>query len=198
MTRVAELMESWAQSLDLAESDTARWRAAGLLHDVLRDAEPASLRASAPPEFAQISGPLLHGPVAAERLREEGVADEELLLAVAYHTIGHPEMKLLGLSLFAADFLEPGRADENGSRRALREKMPHDRDSVFLEVAAARLVSTVEKGRTLRAESVGLWNRILAEGTGRGAGNPSKEENDQARVAAPKTSPAGPAPEARS
>ncbi len=198
MSRVAGLMESWARDLDLAESDTARWRAAGFLHDVLRDAEPDRLRASAPPDFAQLSGPLLHGPVAAERLRGEGVADDELLLAVAYHTIGHPEMKLLGLSLFAADFLEPGRPDEDGWRRVLRERMPHDRGRVFREVAAARLVSTVEKGRMLRAESVGLWNRLLAEGFGGSAADPSVEENVRGRTTAPNMSPADSAPEARS
>lgn len=198
MSRVAELMGSWARALDLDEVDEARWRAAGFLHDVLRDEDPAVLRRAAPPSFAQLSGPLLHGPVAAEGLREEGVADEELLLAVAYHTIGHPGMDLLGLGLFTADFVEPGRSDESGWRAARRRRMPHDRDRVFREVAAARLVSTVESGRVLREESVGLWNRLVGMEVDREGDESPEEERAGGQGEHPNVRTDGPGPQGSS
>ncbi len=109
MERVADLLGSWAEELGLAEAEGRRWRAVGYLHDALRDAPTRELRAGVPPKLADLPGRILHGPAAAERLRVEGVADGELLLAVAYHTLGHPALGTLGRALYAADFLEPGR-----------------------------------------------------------------------------------------
>lgn len=51
---------------------------------------------------------LLHGPVAAHLLQKEGY-DPSLCLAVRYHTLGNVAMGRLGLVLFIADYLEPGR-----------------------------------------------------------------------------------------
>ncbi|NIU78085.1 MAG: HD domain-containing protein, partial [Gammaproteobacteria bacterium] len=79
------LMAAWADALGLAEHDLTRWKAAAWLHDALRDAEPESLTGAAeyPPKVR-------HGPAAAVRLRGEGVEDEELLEAIAAHTLGRP------------------------------------------------------------------------------------------------------------
>jgi HD superfamily phosphohydrolase YqeK len=53
---------------------------------------------------------LLHGPVAAERLRRcYGVNDRELLYAIRHHTLGDPDLAPIGLILYVADFCEPGR-----------------------------------------------------------------------------------------
>jgi len=163
MARVAALMGSWSEDLGLAEADRARWVAVAWLHDALRDADPESLRSRVPPAMSSLPGPLLHGPAAAHRLREDGVTDEEMLLAVAYHTLGHPELGMLGQALYAADFLDPGRDLLNGWRDALRSRMPEELDDVIRELVAARIVHLVERGSPMRPETVGFWNS-LAEG----------------------------------
>ena len=61
--RVADLMGDWADRLALSESDRIRWRAAGLLHDVLKDAEPDDLKNLVTEDWPL---PLLHAPAAAE------------------------------------------------------------------------------------------------------------------------------------
>ncbi|HSH45815.1 MAG TPA: HD domain-containing protein, partial [Longimicrobiales bacterium] len=38
--RVAGLMDTWAEALGLEAAERGRWRAAGILHDSLRDADP--------------------------------------------------------------------------------------------------------------------------------------------------------------
>jgi len=43
MARVAALLEAWARDLGLGNRDILRWRAAGYLHDALRDASPRRL-----------------------------------------------------------------------------------------------------------------------------------------------------------
>jgi 2-amino-4-hydroxy-6-hydroxymethyldihydropteridine diphosphokinase len=159
--RVAALMDAWAVAGNLSEEDRVRWRAAGFLHDALRDGPPEELRRMVDPSLEHVQGSLLHGPAAAGLLEKDGVTDRSLLLSVAFHTLGHPELDALGRSLYVADFLEPGRDDPNDWRRRLRERMPAELDAVVLEVAKAKLVGLVERGRRLHAETVAFWNGLV-------------------------------------
>src|SRR5690606_8966546 len=76
---------------------------------VVRDADRARLRAWVGGGDPEGPGGVLHGPAAAARLAEEGVTDEPLLTAVAWHTLGHPDLDLRGRCLYIADYIEPGR-----------------------------------------------------------------------------------------
>lgn len=150
MGRVAALMREWAIALDLAPADVARWTAAGWLHDVLRDADPAALRTMVPPEYRDLPDKVLHGPAAAERLR--GQADDELLEAVRCHTIGSRRFGALGRALYLADFLEPGRTFSPGWTESLRRRMPGEMEPVLREVVRAR-VAHVSGGGTVHPET---------------------------------------------
>jgi len=158
MQRVSALLDSWADALGLDGDDRGRWVAVGYLHDALRDAPAEDLRPRVPPELTALPGRILHGPAAAERLRVEGVADGEILMAVAYHTLGHPALGTLGRALYAADFLEPGRDLLNAWRAGLRDRMPGELEAVVREVLGARIVHLVERRSAMRPETVGFWN----------------------------------------
>jgi HD superfamily phosphohydrolase YqeK len=163
MSRVADLMELWAGGMGLGDEGIRRWRAAGLLHDVLRDAPPRELVRMLEPETARLPGEILHGPAAAKRLRDEGVDDDAFLLAIASHTLGHPELDLLGRSLFAADFLEPGREESREWRGELRARMPLEYPEVVPAVAAARIQQTLARARPLEPCTVEFWNVLARE-----------------------------------
>jgi 2-amino-4-hydroxy-6-hydroxymethyldihydropteridine diphosphokinase len=160
--RVAELLDSWAEELGLAEPERARWRAAGCLHDALRDAEPSELRSMVSNADALPDG-LLHGPATAERLREEGVDDEELLAAIAYHTVGDPGFGILGRALYAADFLDPGRTFLAERRAEMRARAPSELDTVVRDVARERIRDLVCRGLPLDPRTIDFWNRLVAE-----------------------------------
>jgi HD superfamily phosphohydrolase YqeK len=170
--RVATLMTGWAAALSLPADEVTRWGAAAHLHDALRDAEPDDLRALVPQTFRHLTGKLLHGPAAAERLRQEGVDDEPLLMAIAYHTIGHPQLDMLGRALFIADYIEPGRKYEPARLGRLRARMPVDRDAVLVEVLRSRMERLLGEGRGLRAETAAFWNSI--NGSAGGASSAGK------------------------
>jgi 2-amino-4-hydroxy-6-hydroxymethyldihydropteridine diphosphokinase len=161
MRRVGELLGEWAAALGLSDTERTRWRAAGYLHDALREAPPEELRAEVPPELRKAAGKLLHGPAAAERLRAAGVRDESFLRAVTYHTIGHPDLDELGAALFIADYIEPGRRHQPEWLEELRARMPAEREEVLREVLRARLERLLRDGRPVRAETVALWNRLV-------------------------------------
>jgi HD superfamily phosphohydrolase YqeK len=158
--RVAALLGHWAEALDLPGEERARWLAVGYLHDALRDAPVEPLRPSVPPALRDLPGRILHGPAAAERLRVDGVADGELLRAVAYHTLGHPALGSLGQALYAADFLEPGRDLLHDWRAELRARLPRELRPVVREVLGARIVHLIERGATIRPETTGFWNAL--------------------------------------
>lgn len=163
MERVARLLRKWARALDLPEHEVVRWRAAGILHDALKNARPAVLRRTLVPELGHLPDALLHGPAVARKLREEGVEDEDFLLAVAFHTLGHPELRGLGRALVVADYIEPGRKDRKKWKKARRSRMPQEFPLVVREVVRARMQGTLARNRRLHDETVDLWNVLVEE-----------------------------------
>jgi HD superfamily phosphohydrolase YqeK len=162
MQRVAALLGEWADALKLGDIECARWRAIGLLHDVLREVAPEELRPTVDPSLRTWPGKLLHGPAAAERLRAEGLDDESFLLGVAYHTVGHPQLDEMGRALFIADYIEPGRTYDVERLADWRARMPHERKSVLRAVLRARLDRLLNESRPIRAETAAFWN-VLSE-----------------------------------
>ena len=153
----AQLME-WATALHLDADETAGWRDAGVLHDALRDADEAELRALAgkPTAIAE----MLHGPAAANLLRREGERREDVLQAIAFHTVGHASFARTGKALYMADFLEPGRSFAAADREYLRRHLPHDFDGTFRQVVRMRIEWTLREGKSLFPETVEMWNAV--------------------------------------
>ena len=164
MERVAALMEEWASDWNLGQDDRARWKAAGLLHDALRDADPVELRPLVPPELEDLPGALLHGPAAARLLEEDGVTDRPLLLSVAYHTLGHPELDRLGRLPLR------GRLPRVGAKAPVRSRGgppgEHAGGSPGRSSGSGPgqgVRDGEEGGSPLRAETVGFWNGLVGE-----------------------------------
>jgi predicted HD superfamily hydrolase involved in NAD metabolism len=166
MERVAELLGQWAEALGLSADDRLRWRAAGILHDALREAPPEELRPLVPEALRNVAPKLLHGPAAAARLRADGIEDEALLSAIAWHTIGHPALDVLGRALFIADYIEPGRKYEPSRLAVLRARMPAGMDAVLRTVLHARIERLLAEGRPVRAETAAFWNVVNGAGSG--------------------------------
>lgn len=162
MRRVAGLMAAWAEALELTESDRIRWTAAGWLHDSLKETDPDELREMVPAELRDMAPALLHGPAAAERLKDD--ADPAVLDAIRYHTIGHPRLDRLGRALYLADFLEPGRKSDPEWRGALRERMPAEMDEVLPAVVEARVEHELRRGQPIRAETAAFRESLGSRG----------------------------------
>lgn len=156
--RVAALLGLWAETLGLPEAEQVRWRAAGRLHDALKDAAIPALRELVDDD--SWPEPLLHGPAVSARLAREGVDDEEFLLAVACHSVGHPSFRALGEHLYLADYLDPGRPEAN-DRQALRDAMPAQREEVLPRVILRRIEQQLEARRPILPASVLFWNRTV-------------------------------------
>lgn len=161
MARVAALLERWAVELGLPAVERRRWQAAAWLHDALRDAAPAELRAALPPQERDRAPGLLHGPAAAARLAAAGVSDEGLLCAVRAHTTGHPAFDNLGRALYLADYLEPGRPFDPVNNAVRRARLPGALTLVLRGVIADRMAQTMAAGFPVQPETLGFWNVVV-------------------------------------
>lgn len=159
LVRVAGLLEAWARALGRPEAEVQRWRAAGFLHDVLRDAEPERLRPWVPPEFLHWPPALWHGPAAATRLAD--AVDLEIRQAIAYHSVGAGDLGEMGCAVYLADFLDPARAWGRQWRAGLLARLPGDLGAVLRDVVAARLGHQLRQGWPLLPEAVAFWNRCV-------------------------------------
>ncbi len=158
IARVTTLLERWAAEMRLSDEERAAWRDAGLWHDALRDAPDPELRALVPDE--RYPSQMLHGPAAAIRLVEDGETRQDVLEAVRWHTIGAADWSRVGIALYMADFLEPGRSFARRDRAFIAAHVPHDFDGAFRQVVRMRLTWSLTEGNMLYPETVALWNDI--------------------------------------
>ncbi|BAD39420.1 bis(5'-nucleosyl)-tetraphosphatase (symmetrical) YqeK [Symbiobacterium thermophilum] len=139
---------------------------AALMHDyakplpaetLLREAERLGLSVH-PVERA--APHLLHGPVAAAQLAEQGlVTDREVLQAIATHTTGRAGMGLLEKVLYVADYAEPGRRFPGAAE--VREAAEQDLDRALLAALNNSLLYLVGQGWLIHPASVEARNWLL-------------------------------------
>jgi HD superfamily phosphohydrolase YqeK len=163
IARVVALLDRWAAEMALSPDEALAWHDAGRLHDALRDAQEAELRAAVHgTSFAESPSGVLHGPAAAARLERDGETRDDVLQAVRWHTVGNATWDRTGRALFMADFLEPGRGFMRNDRAFLASLVPRDFQGVFRQVVHMRLEWTLREGKPLFPESVALWNSVSA------------------------------------
>ncbi len=156
--RVAALLDQWGATMALSVAEWDRWLRAGWLHDALRDAPVAELRALVPD--CDWDEGLLHGPAAATKARESREAretDDEVLLAVEWHSVGCGEWGMTGKALYCADFLDPERKFDREARAALARRFPDAPDEVFREVVTRRVRWIERSGWPLLEPTRRLW-----------------------------------------
>lgn len=120
-SRLRHILRVEQTAIELAQHhnlDTEKAAQAGLMHDLAKFFKPQRLLETAQAEGLKldpvdIANPhLLHAQVSAIVARDEfGVQDDEILAAIADHTLGRPGMSALSCVVYLADSLEPGRGD---------------------------------------------------------------------------------------
>ena len=158
IARVTALLDQWADLMAIPELERVAWHDAGVLHDVLRDADEASLRALTGDTTSPME--ILHGPAAAEKLAALGESRHDVLDAIRWHTLGNPGWSRTGQALFMADFLEPGRKFMTSERAWLAQMVPGDFTGVFRQVVKSRLEWSLREGKGLHRETVAMWNAV--------------------------------------
>ncbi len=138
---------------------------AGIVHDLAREMRPADMLAEAlmrklPMERIERQAPvLLHGPIEASRLAEDGLHDPDILQAVRLHTTGAPGMGRLAQIIFLADAIEPTR--EYPGVEELRRIAKDGLRVAVGECLRMQLVHLASQGHLIHPRAVATYNSFI-------------------------------------
>ena len=170
--RVRVEASSLAASLAL---DSGRVDLAAAMHDLCRAMPGEELLAEARHRGVAVNrveeqAPmLLHGPVAAARLRGElGVADVEVVEAVHWHSTAAPGLHAIGKVVFLADKLDPAKAARYSFIDVVRGLAGEDLDAALEAFLSGELQRLVRGGHLVHPASVGAREELAAALRGRG------------------------------
>lgn len=145
--------------------DKEKMYVAGLLHDVLKEAdreeifrlvEKYSMNLSV---LEQKTPKLWHAPVGAEYIRNElNIQDDEIINAVKYHTTGRKNMTLSDKILFIADFISADR-DYNGADE-MRERAEISLEHAMDMGLSFTITDLVENGRAVHPDTIDAYNDL--------------------------------------
>ncbi len=155
-----------ARLAGIFNGDIERAYLAGLLHDYAREVPNAELLELAVANHLSsdavdlLQPNLLHGPVGAWMLKEQGIIeDEQVLNAIRWHTTGHPDMDQLAYIIYIADYIEPNR-DFPGVD-LLRQLAHRDLELGVLAGLDHTIGFLIQKDGYLHPLSVATRNRLL-------------------------------------
>lgn len=169
--RYTHSLNVMSTSIELAQkygADAEKAGLAGLLHDCARDLKKDDLLALCEKygiitdEITHEYPALLHGQLGACLARElYGAEDQEVLEAIACHTMGRSGMRIISRIVFLADYIEPGRhfPGVENIRLAAEESI----EKAMLMGIDNTILFIVENGQPLHPDTVITRNWVLAE-----------------------------------
>lgn len=114
------------------------------------------------PDLLRYDPQLIHGPLAAEIVRERyAIDDEEVLDAIRYHTSGRETMTLLDKIVCLADYIEPGR-DFPGVHN-IREIAEHSLERALVAGFDSTIQFLLSKGKKVCPLTLKARNALIDE-----------------------------------
>ncbi|MGM0602072.1 MAG: bis(5'-nucleosyl)-tetraphosphatase (symmetrical) YqeK [Bacillota bacterium] len=139
---------------------------AAYLHDIAKDKSLKEIKelireSDFVIDELEISIPaVLHAPAGAVIAEKEfAVHDKEILEAIRFHTLGHPDMGLTALIIFAADFIEPHR-DFPGVEK-IRKIIYNDFNRGIIKICSNMIKYQIETEKIIHPNTVMLRNKFL-------------------------------------
>ncbi len=148
--------------------DIEQAKLAGLLHDCARDMPRNTLLRTAQ-AFGIVVGSierrelsLLHAPIGA-RLAQTvyGITDPEIITAIATHTVGGPNLSLLSMVIYLADYIEPNRSFPGVDK--LRSLAQTNLRSAMLESYDHSIQYIISRGGLIHPATVEGRNELLLQ-----------------------------------
>ena len=110
-------------------------------------------------DLLSYGGEILHGPVCAAIMKHEfGVNDEEVLLAIKYHTTGRQQMTKTEKLVFIADYIEPGRKTPGVEEIRDMAYNQGSLDKTIYEISKRTVLFLIEKDITVYDATIACLN----------------------------------------
>lgn len=143
-------------------------RIAGLVHDCAKGMKDEELIKVARAHGIQldevcISNPsILHGLVASIIAKEEmGIEDEDMLMAIRYHTTGRKNMSVLEKIIYIADYIEPLRTFDGVEE--LRNLSNVDLDETVVRSLENSIKYVISQNGLLHTDTIHARNYLLSK-----------------------------------
>ena len=166
-SRVQHILGVEEMSKQLANihfADEEKAQTAGLMHDLAKYFPADQLLAMGKEkgieidEICAVRPHLLHADVSAIVAEDTfHVKDEEILRAIAEHTLGNAEMSKISCIVFVADKLEPNRGDDE-ELNTMREATWENLYRGVYQVCGVSIKKLIQKGRPIHPRTVATRN----------------------------------------
>lgn len=163
--RVAETAEYMCRLYGL---DEKRGYLAGMAHDICKNISEEEMMALAVQdggevtEVERLKPSLLHGRAAAVLLKNKfGIEDEEIIQAVALHTLGGVGICDLAKIIYSADKIEPGREHSTDEYRARLFAMSLNELTLF--VVEENMEYLKSKGKNIAPSSIEFQENLRSQ-----------------------------------
>ncbi|SFP19993.1 bis(5'-nucleosyl)-tetraphosphatase (symmetrical) YqeK [Salibacterium halotolerans] len=110
-------------------------------------------------DFIHYGDELLHAPAGAHLVKKEiGIADEEILSSIFWHTTGRPEMSNMEKVIFLADYIEPNRKFPGVEQ--VRETAEKDMDEAIRNALSNTVTFLLQKNQPVFPGTLKAYNDI--------------------------------------
>lgn len=152
------------------DADPDKAQTAGLMHDLAKYFSPEQLLAMTREKGIEVDDicakrpHLLHAEASAIVAQETfQVQDQEILSAIAQHTLGNAPMSTISCIVFVADKLEPNRGD-TPELNAMREAAWDNLYRGVYQVCDLSIKKLIQKGRPIHPRTVATRNWAMQPG----------------------------------
>ena len=159
--RVAETAVKLAEIYD---GDKDKAELAGVLHDYCKYDDLSTMYQTVrqydlESDLLSYGGEILHGPVCSAIMENDfDVKDEEVLLAIKYHTTGRQQMTKTEKLVFIADYIEPGRKTPGVEEIRDMAYNQGSLDKTIYEISKRTVLFLIEKDITVYDATIACLN----------------------------------------
>ena len=160
---VLEAASKLAKNLNLNQKKV---KTAALLHDIAKSKNDEELKLILKDSRWNVDQmeaailPILHAPAGAVIAEKEfGVEDQEVLEAIRYHTLGHPDMGKIAQVIYAADFISEDR--QFSTLNEIRKKIERDFELGLYLITTNIIKYQLEQDNFIHPYSNDLRNKLL-------------------------------------
>ena len=160
---VLEAASKLAKNLNLNQKKV---KTAALLHDIAKSKNDEELKLILKDSRWSVGqmevaiAPILHAPAGAVIAEKDfGIEDQEVLEAIRYHTLGHPEMGKIAQVIYAADFISEDR--QFSTLNEIRKKIERDFELGLYLITTNIIKYQLEQDNFIHPYSNDLRNKLL-------------------------------------
>ncbi|AXZ23289.1 bis(5'-nucleosyl)-tetraphosphatase (symmetrical) YqeK [Staphylococcus warneri] len=156
--------ETAVKLAEIYDGDKDKAELAGVLHDYCKYDDLSTMyqvvrQYELESDLLSYGGEILHGPVCSAIMENDfDVKDEEVLLAIKYHTTGRQQMTKTEKLVFIADYIEPGRKTPGVEEIRDMAYNQGSLDKTIYEISKRTVLFLIQKDITVYGATIACLN----------------------------------------